>query len=195
MRKLLIGLAAPTLILAGASSAWAHTTLLDGSPGPGDKVAPGAEVIALRFAEPVDPDGDNVIALLDADDKGLPISAAATATDASYLCARIDALEPGVHTIRYDVTSEDGHPVRGNYEFEVTEGGEQADPMACDVSALGEPADAESLSDQEQDDFPIWAVWLLAGVAVLAAALAAVAVVRSRRESDEDETDAPASEG
>ncbi|CAM3285927.1 copper resistance CopC family protein [Nocardioides dubius] len=190
MRKLLIGLAAPALIVAGTSTAWAHTTLLDGSPGPGDKVAPGAEVIALRFGEALDPSGKNEIALLDADDKGLPISAAKTATDASYLCARIDALEPGVHTIRYDVTSEDGHPVRGNYEFEVAEGGEQADPMACDVSTLDEPADAKSLSDQEQDDFPMWAVWLLAGVAVLAAALAAVAVVRSRRE-DDDEDDAP----
>ncbi len=173
-------------LLALAMPAQAHTTLLDSGPASGQEVNVGTELIALQFGEVIDPSGDLEVAVLDKDESPLEVSASQAGGDGSFVCTRVEPLEPGVHTVRYEVTSADGHVVRGNYQFSVAEGGEAADPLACEIDALPEPSEAKSLSDQDQSDFPEWALWTIGGVVVVTAALAVVAVMRSRRDEDEE---------
>ncbi len=176
----LVGLAAP---------AWAHTTLVNSGPAVREEVGTDTNLIALKFGEEVG--GSLEVAVLDKDEKPVPVSdAQPAATDGSVVCARVAELEPGVHTVRYEVTSADEHVVRGSYQFTVKEGGSTPETLGCDVSALAEPTKEKALSDQDQSDFPAWAVWTIGGVAVVTAGLAAVAVVRSRREEDDDEVEA-----
>ena len=117
MRRLLTAAAAVAATLIIAPAAYAHTGLERGSPGPGDTVRPGGELIALTF-ERIDPKAPHEIALLDADEQAQPVGAA-LAVDNTTVCARVDPLDVGIHAIAYSVTSADGHLVRGTYEFEV----------------------------------------------------------------------------
>ncbi len=171
-----------------AAPAQAHTVLVDAAPGSGDEVAAGTELVALEFADPVAVDATHKIAVLDQDGNPLSVSPGQVGLDSNTVCARVEPLSPGVHTVRYEITAEDGHVLRNNYEFDVVEGGTpQTSALGCELEALGAPTEKTSLDDQEQDDFPAWAIWTLGGVAVLTAGLAVVAVVRSRRDEDDEE--------
>lgn len=179
----LVGLAAP---------AWSHTTLVNSGPAVREEVGADTEMIALKFGEEL---GDTTleVAVLDKDDEPVPVSdSQIAASDPSVVCTRVGALEPGVHTVRYEVTSADDHVVRGSYQFTVTEGGSTPETLGCDISALAEPDQEKALSDQDQSDFPAWAMWTIGGVAIATAGLAAVAVVRSRREEDDETGDGSA---
>ena len=171
-----------------ASPASAHTTLVDAGPNSGDEIAPGAELVALKFGEEVDSSGTLEVAVLDADEEPVPVSdAQISSADGSTVCTRTAALKTGVHTVRYEITAADGHVVRGNYQFTVADGAAEADDLGCDVSALPEPTEEKSLDDLDQGDFPAWAIWVIGAVVVVTAGLAVVAVLRSRRDQEDDD--------
>lgn len=179
MRRLLAALLPmAALVLVSAPAASAHSGLRDGSPGPGDEVAPGARTVALVF-EAVDPDGAHTIALLDADDEPLPIGAARV-VGGSLVCASVEPMTAGVHAVEYSVTSEDGHLVRGRYLFEVAEGGAEPPELGCASAQLPAPEAGEALG-YAPSDIPAWVLWTLGGLVVVSGAGAGVAVARSRR--------------
>lgn len=183
--SLMVTLVAALALLASPASA--HTTLVDAGPNSGDEVAPGGELVALKFGEELDTSGTLEVAVLDGDEEPVPVSdSQVSSTDGSIVCTRTAALGAGVHTVRYEVTADDGHVVRGNYQFTVTDGADAADDLGCDVSALAEPTEEKSLSDQDQSDFPAWAMWTIGAVVVLTAGLAVAAVLRSRRDQEDD---------
>lgn len=177
-----------TAVVGLSAPAWAHTVLVNAGPNAGDKVASGTDLVALQFGEELDASGTLEVAVLDSDESAVAVSdPQVLSTDGSIVCTRVSDLEPGVHTVRYEVTSADGHEVRGNYQFTVAEGADAPDALGCDVDALPEPTEEKSLSDQDQGDFPAWALWTIGGVVVVTAGLAAVAVARSRRDDSGDE--------
>lgn len=174
-------------VIGLATPASAHTTLVGAGPDQGDEVATGTNLIALQFGEVVQTGGTLDVAVLDSDDNPVPVSdSQVLSTDGSIVCTRVADLAPGVHTVRYEVTAADGHDVRGNYQFTVADGAAAAETLGCEVAPLDEPTQEKSLSDQEQGDFPAWAMWAIGAVVVVTAGLAVVAVLRSRREDDEE---------
>lgn len=165
-----------------APAALAHSGLADGSPGPGDAVAPGGETVGLEFTG-VDPDGEHTIALLDAEDRALGTGPAEPAGD-TVVCARVAPMETGIHAVEYSVTSDDGHTVQGRYEFEVTADGEAPADLGCDPAQLAAPDDQEA-GDQESLGLDTggvagWIWWALGAALVVSALLAVAAIVRSR---------------
>lgn len=183
--KVVAGLVAALVTVLAATPVWAHTVLLDASPGAGDDVAEGAELVALQFGDPVSLSAEHEIAVTRGDEP-VAISTTQLGSDATFVCARVAPLEAGVHTLKYVVTAEDGHQLRGSHQFEVSEDGEATTSDGCDVADLPEPTRAKDIEGLDQDEFPTWAIWTLAGAVVVTAGLAVVAVVRSRRNADED---------
>lgn len=185
MRRLLIGCTlVGALTVFAAAPASAHTALIDASPGPGDVVPTGLEVVVLEL-EGVQRDGDHVMAL-SADDVGLKVGDA-VAVDDRTVCARVEPLQVGVHAIEYEAVSADGHPVQGRYLFEVVDGtdGPPPVPAGCEVASLPAPDEVRSLGLEVQD-VPGWVAPAMIMAVVLAAVAAIVTLVRRRREGDQE---------
>ena len=178
MRRLLTATAAVATTLIIAPAAYAHTGLERGSPGPGDTVRPGGELIALTF-ERIDPEASHEIALLDADEQAQPVGAA-HAVDDTTVCARVDPLDVGIHAIAYSVTSPDGHLVRGTYEFEVATGGVHSRPGPCGSAQLAAPTAPRTIDSLDTRGPPLTVVWISLAVCVV---VVGAAVITLRRRS------------
>lgn len=179
-----------------APGALAHGDLVDGTPGPGDSLAPGGEVVALEFDELAE-DGRTLIAILDAGGEPIAVGAAQTTADARVVCASTSPLESGVHTLEYSVTSNDGDLIRGKYSFEVNAEGDSADSADSDITAactdlsLDPAGEAQTLDEMGTGGFPTFLPYLLAALLVVALAL----VVRRIRADRTLESDSSTGEG
>lgn len=140
-------------------------------PGPGGSVAPGTAVLGLTFGE-INRRGGHFVALLDDEERPLPVGAA-RAVSGSTVCAASAPLREGVHTLEYSVTDDDGHPITGRYTFEVLAGGDAAAPAACAGADLAEPGAAQTLEEMTADPVDrrlvvgVAAAVLLSGLLVL----------------------------
>lgn len=156
-----------------APAALAHGDLVDGSPGPGDSLAPGGVVVALEFDELAE-DGRALIAILDAGGDPIAVGPAQTTADATAVCATTDPLEPGVHTLEYSATSDDGDLIRGKYSFEVVAEGDRPDndlTAACSDLSMDPPGEAQTLDEMGTGGFPVFLPYLLGALLVIALAL------------------------
>jgi copper transport protein len=115
---LLAGLACAWLVLACAP-ALAHANLLEASPPRGGEVSKPPERVELRFSEPVDAEFDPLV-VRNGDgvrvDKG---EARVDPEDARVVLADLEKLPEGSYTVKWHVTSIDGHIVEGQYDFAV----------------------------------------------------------------------------
>jgi copper transport protein len=136
---LLTGLAAAWLVLACAP-ALAHANLVEASPAQGSEVSKPPEQVQLRFSEPVDAEFDPVVvraasgARVDAHD------ARVDAEDARVVLTDLESVPEGSYTVKWRVTSIDGHVVEGRYAFAVVAAGEDRpsdDAGDRDTSAAG----------------------------------------------------------
>lgn len=115
---LLAGLACAWLLLACAP-ALAHATLVEASPLQGSEVSKSPERVELHFSEPVDAEFDPVVvraaggARVDAHDGRVDPE------DARVVLADLEKLPEGSYTVKWRVTSIDGHVVEGRYTFAV----------------------------------------------------------------------------
>lgn len=156
-RRTLLLLCAFLLAAFGTTApAAAHGDLADGWPGPGDEVPHRTSVLELRF-EDVDQDLPAYVVVLDADDQPLKVGDAVFADDGT-VCAAMEPLTSGVHTVEYRLTSEDGHGLNGRYYFEVTEGADPPDAETCTGMDLPRATEARTLGDFGAEDTPEW-VW------------------------------------
>ena len=119
------------LIAVGARPAWAHTSLLQGSPGPGDRVGGVVDFVDLAFLEPVTE--AEITVLLDGE------VLAGTTTVAEGRIIRFELDEPITEPARYDVTwdmiSFDGDATVDGYAFVY-------DPSAPAARRIGTPPTA-----------------------------------------------------
>ncbi|MDG4771257.1 copper resistance CopC family protein [Solwaraspora sp. WMMD792] len=137
--------------VAFAAPAWAHTELVSAAPGPGDEVAPGVATIALTFG-PLAGTGERRITVTGPDDTTVAVGEAVV-VNAKTLCATVDPLTVGVHTLAYQATSADGHAITGKFYFEVVDGGtDSADPADCARAVLPAPGTAGEAADSADTD-------------------------------------------
>jgi copper transport protein len=120
---LLAWLASAWLLLACAP-ALAHANLVEASPPQGGEVSEPPGRVELRFSEPVDAEFDPVV-VRNGDgarvDKG---EARVDPEDARVVLAGLEKLPEGSYTVKWRVTSIDGHVVEGRYVFAVAAAGE-----------------------------------------------------------------------
>jgi copper transport protein len=142
---LLAGLACAWLVLACAP-ALAHANLVEASPPQGSEVSNPPERVKLRFSEPVDAEFDPVIvraaggARVDAHD------ARVDPEDARVVLAGLQRVREGSYTVKWRVTSIDGHVVEGRYTFAVVapeEDGPSGGTKDRDTSAQATGAQSE----------------------------------------------------
>ncbi len=192
MRRLLsrlgaVGLAVVLTLLVGGGlggAAYAHGDLEGGSPGPGDNVATGTDVVSLRFSE-INADAPVLVALLDSEGEPLPVGEAVAEEreGEAVVCARLEPLSAGVHTVEYSINSADGDLVRGKYTFEASATGTAVPPDDCAGLDLPAPGEAQTLDEMGTGSFPLWIIAVLV-VALLAALALVVRRVRTERHHD-----------
>jgi methionine-rich copper-binding protein CopC len=117
-RSLAVLLSVFVLVMVGRGSAGAHATLVSTSPEDGSRIAAAPPSVALTFSEDVD---SGFVAVKAPDGSTVPTSEPRiTGTD------MVADLEPsdqrGLFTVAYRVVAGDGHPVTGEFTFNVTEG-------------------------------------------------------------------------
>ncbi len=97
--------------LAGRASG--HTDLLQGSPGPGQRVGGTVDFVDLVFVGPV---SDVVIEVTDPD--GQVVDGTMEVADGQIIHFRMDAIETtGRHVVSYEMVSEDGDLTSASYFF------------------------------------------------------------------------------
>lgn len=186
MRRLLLtrsGAALSALVLVllvlVPAPAQAHGDLVEGSPGPGDDVAVGTDVLRLEFTE-LAPDSRPLVAVRDA--AGDPVAVGvASYGDAATICARSAPLPAGITTIDYSVLSDDGDRQEGSYTFEVSSRGAVAEPGVCDGVDLAAPGEARTLEGMGSGTVPTGVLYGLGGLAVVAMGLVVLRVRSDRR--------------
>jgi methionine-rich copper-binding protein CopC len=101
------------------SAAHAHPRLLKAAPAADSKTAEAPRQLALTFSESLDLALTRVT--LHHGDSTLRLDALRLAADddKTVVAALSTALAPGLYTVRWMVTGDDGHPVRGSFSFEV----------------------------------------------------------------------------
>jgi methionine-rich copper-binding protein CopC len=112
------GAFAIVLSVAGATSAVAHSFLVDATPSSKEHVAAPPKTIKLKFGGGVEPSYSK-ITIETLDGKVLGEGNAAVPGKPRELTANAPELAPGKYIVRYRVLSSDGHIVEGNYEFTV----------------------------------------------------------------------------
>jgi len=185
-----VGLALAGLVLA-AGPASAHGDLAAGSPGPGDAVPAGTDLLRLDFDGLAD-DGRAFVALLD--DEGRPVAVGdATVLDDRTACATTAPLEPGVYDVEYLLDADDGHTFDGRYSFEAladstSQPTDDPAPGPCAEADLAPATEARTLADFGSSGLP---TWVPVGLGVLAVGAVGLVVARVRRDRGGAEEPAP----
>ncbi len=106
------------LTVLGATSAVAHSFLVDATPSSKEHVATSPKTVKLRFGGGVEPPYSK-ITIETPDGKVLGEGNTGVPGKPRELTANAPELAPGKYIVRYRVLSSDGHIVEGNYEFTV----------------------------------------------------------------------------
>ncbi|RRO12897.1 copper resistance protein CopC [Saccharopolyspora rhizosphaerae] len=108
------------LALLGAGTALAHSGLDAASPGPGETAKAGVERIEMNFAGALDASQPPRIEVKDP--AGSDQVSGEVEVDGNRVTVHIEALKPGLHTVKYRTTFDDGHSTEGGYYLNVAPG-------------------------------------------------------------------------
>jgi methionine-rich copper-binding protein CopC len=113
-----------TLALAAPlSAAHAHPRLVKATPAADSRSADAPRQVALTFNESLDLALTRVTLLHNGSTIRSDSLRLADGDDKTVIVSLGTALAPGRYTVRWQVTGDDGHPVRGEFSFEVLAGG------------------------------------------------------------------------
>ncbi|WP_036372730.1 copper resistance CopC family protein [Micromonospora sp. ATCC 39149] len=178
-----------------ASPAAAHNSLSGSNPANGARVAKAPDRIELRFLAKPNP-GTTKITVTG------PDNVVALGGEPTFSGTRVRIpFAPGaagLYIVGYQVTSADGHPIKGELRFTLTTGtpaqppspsataSEPPSPSGAPPSSVGAathgPASATPVADESTRKGPPGWLWALGGgLLLLLAAVAAVFAVRRRR--------------
>lgn len=168
-------------LLGTAPTAWAHTELTSSNPAEGAQVATPPTALTLTFNEPVDPAAATVT-VTGTDGTAWTVGPI-TAADTTLTVPVTAAGQAGQYTIDYRIISADGDPVRGAVKFTLTTAiappaTSSTATTTTDAPPAEPPAAAAQSSTAGQGGLPVW-VWIVLGLAVVAAVVVAVLVRRS----------------
>jgi methionine-rich copper-binding protein CopC len=145
------------MALVGAPVASAHAVRIAADPPEGATLAQGPQRVSATFNEQMQPD---FAAMTVVGPDGNLWSEGAPQVEGAVVSVKVRPLgPPGTYTVNYRVTSADGHPVSGSWQFELTAPG----PGTPGPSAA-EPA------EPAEDGLPVWP-FLVIGVLIVAAGI------------------------
>lgn len=193
VRRLAAGaLAAAVVILATALPASAHDELVQSTPAADERLESPPETISLVFSGDLITLGDSAMGavVLVVDESGRDWASGAPEVNGNTVTVGV---EPGMpvagYQVRWQVVSQDGHPIAGLVPFTVGD----ADPLVTQKAGSARPDVDEGLAEQTADETEgsLRALLVGAGGAVLAAgAFLFYTIIRRRRAtaaaSDED---------
>jgi len=134
--RLATAAAAVVVLLLGAPPAWAHSSLVSGSPSPGSVVTTLPAVVRLTFDLPVLPDGAQVV-VRGPDGADLPTGTPRVDGTVVEVPVRPTAA-PGRYQVGWQLVSADGFPAIGGYAFRL---GTAASAGPTDASTAVQEAD------------------------------------------------------
>jgi methionine-rich copper-binding protein CopC len=106
------------LAMSVATTARAHSFLVEATPSSKDHVATAPKTVKLRFGGGVEPKYSK-LTIEDSSGKVLGEGSIGAPDKPRELSMDSPELAPGKYVVRYRVLSTDGHIVEGNYEFTV----------------------------------------------------------------------------
>lgn len=114
-----LALAAALALAVPLSAASAHPRLLKATPAADSRLTERPRQLSLTFNESLDLALTRVTLHRGEGAIRLDSLRLAAADDATVTATIVGTLAPGRYTVRWQVTGDDGHPVRGTYSFEV----------------------------------------------------------------------------
>lgn len=121
-------------LLVPISAASAHTDLVSTSPAADSDVNVAQETISLTFAEPTLVDGAAIVVVTEAGDM---LDSPAPVLDGATLSIPWPAdLTPGIVTIQWRATGDDGHVLSGEFVFNYTAAAESGPAPTVSESAM-----------------------------------------------------------
>jgi copper resistance protein C len=131
---LIAGLVAMAALL-GAGQASAHTDLADTDPAVDSRSDQAVTAVRLTFNDSVLPDLTEIVVR---DENGKDHAAGRPGVLGPEVSVPVDGLdEAGTYTVDYRVVAADGHPIFGEYTFDVTPGAAEAAAAAGNSGASG----------------------------------------------------------
>lgn len=157
--KLLISILA--LALAISQPANAHDELVGQSPAGGEQVSAGVIDIRLEFSDtPMvleDGSGNEIFVT---GPNGAIKYAGCLPIEGSFGVLQADLDQAGTHTVVWRVVSSDGHPISGEFTFEV----DNSTGYVSDPAFIYPDCGAGLISPNEQPADLYWLLWLSLGV-------------------------------
>ncbi len=119
MRILGLALCVALLMSAGAAPAAAHAKMVASVPKAGATVAAGVSEIALKFSHPMR------LTLLRVhrkeEDRDIPLHGSLPKAFAAAATVAVDALTAGTYDVSWTAVSDDGHVMKGDFGFKVSD--------------------------------------------------------------------------
>ncbi|GHJ45140.1 hypothetical protein Cs7R123_24820 [Catellatospora sp. TT07R-123] len=179
----LVAAVAAALLALVAQPAWAHNSLVSASPAKNAALTAPPAQVTLKFLATLKKDG----ATLTVTGPDGAVAAGAPAISGKSISAPFTGTAGGAYKVAYEVSSEDGHVVKGSYTFTlagqaspspVTESA--AVPSASPAAESPSPAPSPAQAQPKSDDAPWWP-WI--GGAVVAGLLVGgvINLVKRRR--------------
>ena len=171
-----MGLSAVWLLLS-CGPVLAHARLVETYPADGDALAEPPEQVQLLLSEPVEAEFDPIEVYDQEGDRVDEEDARVSPGDRRLLVADLGELSEGSYTVQWRITSADGHPVDGAFEFAM-------DASTADTGAGSPIAPIERSTEQEEAGSRWGSVLVvILGVLLICALAVAVLVVLRRHRS------------
>ncbi len=161
--KLLISVMA--LALAISQPANAHDELVSQSPAQGETVSAGVIDIRLEFSDPPlaleDGSGNEIFVT---GPNGAIKYAGCLPIEGNFGVLTADLDQVGTHTVAWRVVSSDGHPISGEFTFDI----ENSSGYVSDAEFIYPDCGNGLISPNEQPADLYWLLWLSLGVVAAA---------------------------
>lgn len=108
--------ATAVVTFAGSGAAQAHSELVSSTPSDGDSLSEIPTEIVLEFNENIQEIGNEIVVV---DPEGTPVADGEMVVDGPTVTQPISVGASGEYTVTWRVVSSDGHPISGEFTYEL----------------------------------------------------------------------------
>ncbi|MFC0452415.1 copper resistance CopC family protein [Rhodococcus jostii] len=165
-RAALTAAAALTCAALTAAPAMAHAALSGSNPADGAQIDTAPDQVTLTFNENIQP---SFVTLKVVGADGTQWGKSEPVVTGRDVSVDLDGLgDAGQYTVAFRVVSDDGHPIEGTYNFQLTQAstGAATTPGASGGSTPTETAPAAGPAAEDSGGFPAWVLIAIAVVVV-----------------------------